>query len=215
MSKFQEYTGASFSEDDVENYLEELAEKGWGVFKHHNSYVIVIDDERQITTSFNSYYKEWSVGASDIDGKLPFVSSNPVASFQQFKKCFAKAAEYLGQDLDCGPDSVRLQETTPVSNKCSIARLARKNAVECIFDPYFDDKAIESLKTLVNLGMSLNKDVRVLTTSKVRNRLSKQLIEDFKTEKGVNLESAFAYLIKNIADICFSQLGIPWLSDAA
>lgn len=85
MSKFQEYTGASFSEDDVENYLEELAEKGWGVFKHHNSYVIVIDDERQITTSFNSYYKEWSVGASDIDGKLPFVSSNPVASFQQFK----------------------------------------------------------------------------------------------------------------------------------
>jgi hypothetical protein len=190
MSKFQEYTGASFSEDDVENYLEELAEKGWGVFRHHSGYRIVIDDEREITTSFSSYHKKWRVDASDIEGKLPF-DSNPIVNFQQLKKCFAKAAEYLGQDLDCGPDSIRLQETTPVSNKCSIARLARKNAVECIFDPYLDDKAIETLKTLVNLGMSLNKDVRVLTTSKVRNRLSKQLIEDFKTEKGVNLEIRF------------------------
>lgn len=190
MSKFKQYTGASFSEADVENYLEELAETGWRVFKDHNGYVVVIDDERKITTRFSSYYKEWHVDASDLEEELPF-PSNPAVNFQQFKKCFAKAAEYLGENLDGGPDSIRLQEATPVSNKCSLASLARNNAVECIFDPYFDDKSIATLKTLVNLDMSLKNDVRVLTTSKIRNRLSTQMILDFKKEKGVNLDIRF------------------------
>ena len=78
-----------------------------------------------------------------------------------------------------------------MSNKFSLARITSNKAVECIFDPYFEDKSIATLTTLVNLGMSLNKDVRVLTTSKVQNRLSKQLIEDFKTEKSVNIEIRF------------------------
>lgn len=54
MSKFPAYSGASFSEADVENYLEELSEKGWGVFRLRNEYVVVIDDEKKITASFNS-----------------------------------------------------------------------------------------------------------------------------------------------------------------
>jgi hypothetical protein len=188
MSKFHEYPGASFSEDDVENYLEELAEKGWGVFKRHNSYVIVIEDERKITTSFSSYYKTWGVNASYMEGKLPFDSTYDIVNFQQFKVCFAKAAEYLGEDLNCGPASIRLKEVTPASNKRSLARLAHNNVVNCIFDPYFDDKSITILITLINLGMLLNKDVRVLTTSKSRGRLSMQMISDFKIEKGVNLD---------------------------
>ena len=187
MSKFPEYTGANFSENDVETYLEELAEKGWGVFKNRIYYIVVIDDERKITTWFAPFDKEWHVDASYIEGTLGF-STNPVVNFQQFKNCFAKAAEYLGEDLNGGPKSIRLKEATPASNKNSIASLARNNAVNCIFDPYFDDKSITTLTTLVNLGMALKTDVRVLTTSKSVRRLSMQMISDFKTEKGVNLD---------------------------
>ena len=187
MSKFQEYPGANFSEVDVENYLEELAEKGWKVFKLRNDYVVVIDDERKITTFFASRDKEWHIDTSHLEGTLGF-SSNPVVNFQQFKNCFAKAAEYLGESLNGGPKSIRLKEATPVSNKNSIATLARNSAVNCIFDPYFDDKSIATLTTLVNLGMSLKNDVRVLTTLKIIKRLSMQMISDFKIEKGVNLD---------------------------
>jgi len=39
--------------------------------------------------------------------------------------------------------------------------------------------------------MILKNDVRVLTTSKIRKRLSSQMISDFKKEKSVNLDIRF------------------------
>jgi hypothetical protein len=190
MSKFPEYSGASFSEVDVENYLEELADEGWRVFKHRNEYIVVIDDERRISTWYAPRDKEWHVDTTFIEGTLGF-SPNPVVNFQQFKSCFAQAAKYLGEDLDDGPKSIRFKEATPVSNKVSIANITCNNEVNCIFDPYFVDKSISTLTTLVNLGMSLKNDVRVLTTSKIKSRLSPQMISDFKKEKDVNLDIRF------------------------
>lgn len=190
MSKFPPYPGATFSEADVENYLGELSEKGWGVFKNRNEYIVVIDNEKKITTSFSPHDKEWRVDVSFIEGKRPLTLS-PAVTFQQFQERFAKAAEYFDQHLEIGPQNIRLREGTPVSNKTSIASLVRGNAVMSVFDPYFDDKSIATLVTLANLGMSLNGNVRILTTSKVKPRLSLPLINDFKAEKGVNLEVRF------------------------
>jgi hypothetical protein len=190
MSKFPTYPGASFSEADVENYLEELSEKGWGVFLRGNEYVVVIDDGREISAWFNSREKKWTVDASHQEGTFGF-SANPIVSFSKFKEHVAKAAEYLGQPLENGPRNIRLRADTPVSNKTSIARLAHGNAVKCVFDSYFDDKSIATLLTLVNLGMTMDSNVRILTNSNKRAKLSSQLIENFKAEKGICLDVRF------------------------
>lgn len=190
MAKFPPYQGASFSEADVENYLAELSEKGWGVFLRRNEYVVVIDDEREITAWFNSRDKKWTVYASHQEGTLGF-SANPVVTFNKFKEHVAKAAEYLGQHLENGPRNIRLRTDTPVSNKASIARLTHGNAVKCVFDPYFDDKSIATLATLVNLGMPMDSNVRILTNSIKRPKLSPHMIADFKAEKGVCLDARF------------------------
>ena len=97
-------------------------EKGWRVFKHHNSYVAVIDDERKITTSFDSYHKEWSFDTSVMEkGIPPFILLNPVVNFQQFKECFARAAEYLGEDPDAGPKAYAFKKQLP----CQINLVSR------------------------------------------------------------------------------------------
>lgn len=190
MSKIPQYAGASFSENDVINYLEELIDKGWQVGKLHHTYVITFNEEEEITLRYESFSKKWCIDASLTPDRSPF-NSKEVLEFQSFKNAIVEAAMHFDKNIEMQPPSIRLKETTPVSNKKNIVLLARDNTVDCIFDPYFDDNAIITLITFMNLGMKLKETTKVLTTSKMKNHLSSQLVLDFEKEKGIKLNIRF------------------------
>ena len=108
-------------------------------------------------------------------------------SFQGIKLLIAGAMQSLGQVLDAGPKSVRFKQKTPLSNRVGLVKLSRGATVQCIFDPYFDDKAIASLGTFVNLGLQLTIEVKILITDKVKKRISQLVKDDFETEYGSKL----------------------------
>jgi hypothetical protein len=185
MSKFQQYSGAAFTQAEVEAFLEDLANKGWRVYADGPvKYVIVVDDERLIKVEFFQPGKAWYVEAF-CRGNIKFIES--ALAFHTLKKLVSDAAGSLDVDIQCGPKNVRLEENEPVSNRMGLAQLTHGAVVECIFDPFFDDKAIAVLNSLANLGLSLSAEVRVLTTSKGNSRLTAGMISGFKKEKNRDL----------------------------
>ena len=116
MAKFPSYKGATFGQSEVESYLEDIASNGWQVYvdDRPSSYVIVVDDEKQIKIWFLSNDREWIVQAFD-QGDCKFIKR--ATSFQSFKKLIANAMQSLGQVLDSGPKTIRLYEQSPVSNQ--------------------------------------------------------------------------------------------------
>ncbi len=184
MVKFPTYNGADFGESEVESYLEGIASSGWQVYADGASYVIVVDEEKRIAIWFFPEFKEWTVEPFNQGVCL---SNKGATSFQSFKELIAAAMQSLGQVVDSGPKSMRLRQQSPLSNRIGLVKLTHGATVQCIFDPYFDDKAIASLSILVNLGLQLIPEVRILITKKVQNRISQQVINDFETEYGSKL----------------------------
>lgn len=190
MSKISEFHGASFSSAEMENYLEQLAERGWEVFrKRDNHYLIVFDEDREIEILYGRDSKKWHIYHSSIH-KYPKVPPDlhESTSFHHFTEQLKLAAEYLGEQLDVGPRNIRLKQATPAANMVSLAAMAKGAPVRCIFDPYFEDKSIAVLNTLVNLGLPMDGAVRVLATSRMKSRLSKVMIDSFNVEKCTSLD---------------------------
>jgi hypothetical protein len=215
MSSFPPYTGAAFGEGDVEAYLSVLAEKGWKVFSDNTpaSNMIEVGDESIIKINYRPHQHDWLVNAYDL-GTPKFVKM--ATTFHIFKSLVAAAAQSLGIELDVGPKSIRLKEGTPVSNRQGLAKLAHGATVEGIFDPYFKDSSIANLKTLVNLGLALATDVRVLTTSKIQSSLTEQMIAGFKAEKGTTLNGRLCDSNdEHRRFLLLSRVGSPLSSDVA
>jgi hypothetical protein len=187
-TKFPIYPGAGFGESEIESYLEEIALNGWQVYIDNQpvspSYVIVVDEEKRVIIWYFSDFKEWTVEAWN-QGECLFAKG--ATNFQPFRELISAAMRSLGQVLDSGPKSIRLREQSPLSNKVGLVNIAHGANIQCIFDPYFDDKAIASLGILVNLGLKLIPEVQILITSKVKNRVSQQVINDFELEYGSKL----------------------------
>lgn len=194
MSKFLEYKGAQFSVGDVEDYLAILAEKGWKVSSRRNAkgYVIDFDDDKRINIYHNTKTNEWLIQeATCMDGRLPFDYEGLLNTFSQFEEWIVSAAKYYEVDLDSAPSKVRLKTNEPASNRVSLSKLASSAKVECIFDPYFDDQSLATLMTLMNLGMKIDENARVLTTKKIKKRLSHLMISSFEQEYQVSLDIRF------------------------
>ncbi len=181
MAKFPTYQGADFGESEVESYLEAIASSGWQVYADEKPgfYVIKVDEEKRIDIWFFTDFKEWTVESWN-QGICLF--GKGATSFQSFKGLIANAMQCLGQALDSSPRNFRLKQQSPVSNRIGLVKLSHGANVQCIFDPYFDDKAIASLSILVNLGLKLIPEVRILITEKVKKRIPKQFITEFETE---------------------------------
>jgi hypothetical protein len=186
MAKFPLYSGASFGKSEVEVYLVELALIGWQTCASNKpaSYFIVVDEEKRIDIWFFNDFKEWNVESWN-QGNCSFHKA--ATSFQSFKELVSVAMQSLGQVIDSSPKSIRLKQLLPLSNKIRLVHLTRGTAVQCIFDPYFDDKAIASLSSLVNLGLKLIPEAQVLITDKAKKGLSELVITDFEREHGSKL----------------------------
>lgn len=186
MPKFPTYKGANFGLSEVESYLESIASTGWQVYADDqpSSYVIVVDEEKQIKIWFFSDFKEWTVESWN-EGMCLF--GKGATSFQSFKGLIANAMKSLGQVLDSKPRTMRLNQQLPLSNRIGLVTLTKGAAVQDIFDPYFDGKAIVSLVNLIHLGLQLIPQVRILTTKKVKKPIPEQILSEFEVENGSKL----------------------------
>lgn len=185
---FPEYGGARFSAADVEEYLTELAENGWLVStrKAGKGYVLEPSEETKIDILHSPRTNEWVIQVSpDIEDKLPFSCDRLLNSMHNFQQCIAEAAEYLGVDLNHPPISYRLESAKPATNRMSLAKMTCHSKVEGIFDPYFDNKAIATLMTLIGLGMRVDEKLRILTSSKARKHLTEEMLGSFSKEFGL------------------------------
>ncbi len=194
MSKFPEYKGAHFSVADVEDYLTILAGKGWKVSSRKNGtgYVIDFDADKRINIYYNPRTNEWLIQESTcMDDRPPFSYEGLLNTFSQFQEWIVSAAKYYEVDLDSAPSKVRLKANEPASNRVNLSKLASSAKVACIFDPYFDDQSLATLMTLINLGMKIDENARVLTTKKIKKRLSPVMISSFKQEYQVSLDIRF------------------------
>lgn len=191
MSNFPEYNGARFTVADVEMYLIELAKKGWLVSakKGNRGYVIEPNIDSKIDILHRPSDNQWAIQVfPDIDGKLPFSDDSLLNSMDHFKLCIVKAADYLDLNFDVPPSSLRLESEKPATNRMNLAQMTSMSEVEAIFDPYFDNKAIAELVTLIKLGVNIKKNIRVLTTKRGGNNLSKGMIDCFNKEFGSSLD---------------------------
>jgi hypothetical protein len=191
MSNFQEYEGARFTVADVEMYLLELGKKGWlaKAKKGNRGYVLEPNIDSKIDILHYPSDNRWIIQVSPcIDGKLPFDEDRILNTMEHFKECIVKAADYLDLNLNVPPYSFRLESEKPATNRVKLAQMASMSEVEAIFDPYFDNKAIAELMTLIKLGMNITKTIRVLTTKKGGKNLSEGMLDSFGKEFDSSLD---------------------------
>jgi hypothetical protein len=186
--KFPKHPGSKFTSADVEDYLLSLSEKGWKVYERRlgNGYILEPRLGTRIEILHNQGNNEWIIQVSpDLDGKLPFSHDHLIDSFESFQLAIQEASIYLDADLNHPPVSIRLEPDKPATNRTSIVSLTAHSKVLKVFDPYFDDKAIRKLMIFVNLGMKLNKEIKVITGKNGQKSLSEEMVKSFEKEYGV------------------------------
>ncbi|KAF3884261.1 MULTISPECIES: hypothetical protein [Nostocales] len=80
------------------------------------------------------------------------------------------------------PTSIRLYQNEPTTNFSKLVGLIATSTIEAVFDPYLDNKGLSHILTLATLGVSVSQNVRLLTSSKVGNRLTKPYIQSWFKE---------------------------------
>lgn len=188
--KFPKHPGSKFTSADVEDYLLSLSEKGWKVYERRlgKGYILEPRLGARIEILHNQGNNEWVIHVSpDLDGKLPFSHDHLIDSFESLQLAIQEASIYLNADLNHPPVSIRLEPDKPATNRTSIVSLTTHSKVLKVFDPYFDDKAIRQLMTFVNLGMNLNKEIKVITGKKGKKSLSEDMVKSFEKEYGVSV----------------------------
>lgn len=81
-------------------------------------------------------------------------------------------AKGLGFDISGSPKKIRTVADKPLTNMSSIVSLINGLALEAVFDPYFDDKTINYMATLCNLGLKLAPTLRVISSNTKKSSLS-------------------------------------------
>jgi hypothetical protein len=185
MPKLPPYPGTAPS--DIEAMLEELAALGWPVYAHSepNWFVIALSPSIRFEVKREIYAKTWRIVGLESGSTKHFLEAGDA---EAIRAALAKAAKVHGFDLSALPTSARLSASAPVGNRMSLVHLAGQAAVQGIFDPYFDDRAIANLGILCNMGLKLAPSIRVLLTSKTVRRLSATQIVDFATEREISLD---------------------------
>ena len=188
--KFPKHPGSKFTSADVEDYLLSLSEKGWGIYESSRGKGYILEPMlgTRIEILHNPGNNEWVIHVSpDLDGKLPFSHDHLLDSFESFQLAIQEASIYLNADLNQPPVSLRLESDKPATNRTSIVSLTAHSKVLKVFDPYFDDKAIQNLMTFINLGMKLSVDLKIITGNKGRKNLSEGMVKSFEKEYGVSV----------------------------
>lgn len=188
MSGFKKYPGARFEENDVVLYLEELLKNGWEVYQGAKAQHYIIELDENCTVNLGPAIakdKGWMID-SYKDGSIQ--ARKWATNMAALRAIVSEHAKKLGFEIEKTPLRIRTTAATPLTNLQSIVTLAANVKVECIHDPYFDDKAISYLGSMVSLGLNVADTVRILSSKKVKNKLSSGVIDAFHQQTGSNLD---------------------------
>jgi hypothetical protein len=76
------------------------------------------------------------------------------------------------------PTSIRIYKDEPATNVSKLVGLINTSVIEAVFDPYLDNKGLDTLLNLATLGVPISPSIRMLTSSKVANtRLTKNYLQ--------------------------------------
>jgi hypothetical protein len=80
--------------------------------------------------------------------------------------------------------SIRFARGRPASNLATLVDLIGPTPVEGVLDVYLDDRAVATLVTMHNLGVTFSSKLRLLTARRGAKGLSKAFVSDAFTEMG-------------------------------
>lgn len=181
--------------EDVIGYLSECRSKGWDVFRdddHSTRFPIELTERFILWISefvwIRVYYGNGKCGVF-VHRKADEIPVGWPESLQGLDELVAYGAKsYGGIDWPSSPSVGRLKKSTPASNFSVLSGLVGSASIEAIYDPYLDDKALENLLTLINLGTKISQGCRFLSSPKGAARLSPGYVQAWLMETSRQVE---------------------------
>ncbi|MBE9585732.1 hypothetical protein IM792_14850 [Mucilaginibacter sp. JRF] len=174
---------------DVIGVLSKIQDNGWDVYEiDKNRYRILINESDSI---------EVIDDPGGFKSHVSCIKAGKIKSFEQattthlFVNEISKAGKTLGVFIDVEKPitSARLIAAEPASNKSKFRSMIGNRIVNAIFDPYFDAVALQNFLSLSRLGVTLNKNLRILLAEgRKAKTFDKNFLQDFQKELEISAE---------------------------
>ena len=179
----EKFEGIELKEEHIISELEKIQKLGWKVSVDNNKiYRIFINETKEIIIKKTSNY--WIIKALSL-GKIISYSSN-ITNLTLFVFGINTASSKLNINLSIKnePLAIRISDKTPLDNKVQLLQLINNRKISKIFDPYFDEKSLITLKALYSLGLKFSNDLKCLSQQK---EINETIVKDFNVEMKTNL----------------------------
>jgi hypothetical protein len=205
-SAFPPYPQPTLTREDIIGYLVPFRNRGWDVFQGHNEneFIIKISETEKAYVWYalphqaNNQDACWVV-ASGIrkEGAIwgfPDGMQSLHALMTQAVNVGCHQSRTAEWAEPTGPKSARLWKQEPASNIGRIVALIGPASIEAVYDAYLDNRSLETLLSMITLGVRVSKTVRLLTSTQMvspRNalpRVTKQYVGAWLREVAPNGE---------------------------
>jgi hypothetical protein len=183
MSLFPVKPSGTLTKDDVIAYLADLDKKGYRIYtdpSRENVFYIELTDIMYL----NIYVSEDSARIEESNGSRTR-QLGTASSSGALNKIITATGKDFGINFEDTSKNTRLVKGEPLNNLTKIVSFGSPKIITEIFDPYIDEIALKNITILKRLGLKFSSNLRILTTSKSKVKLSESCWEFFKTEMKV------------------------------
>jgi hypothetical protein len=182
-SPFPKPPAPQLTRDEVIGYLAECQANGWSVYSEDPSdpHSSLKGGERFSIRLHEQFwiFVHFSAGDCSVSALVESVSyrfGNPQTVRGLDELIARRVGDFVHihgvKSWAARPDKVRFAKDRPATNYTTLAGLIGQSTIEAIFDPYFDDKALAVLGTLMTFGVNLSPNGRILTSPKGAAKLT-------------------------------------------
>ncbi len=188
---------SSLTTDDVITYLLEWQARGYKVVQERRisvtgraAFTIIGTDPVRdvITVSQNDSRQpgcfEWSIQPGGPSNRRLQNLATDLVSLKRLLEivAFQRGMSALEKPLT----DIRIEYGTPAGNVARCVQMISPTSVVAVWDVYLDDKGVETLLTMRNLGVIYSDQLRLLSSDKkAPKQLTKGFVQDFFKEIGV------------------------------
>jgi hypothetical protein len=162
-------------------YLTDLQARGIEVYEDRGSFVIPLSPTDELHLSAHTS-GVCHIGHQSAKG--PNAMAVAVENLHQLGEYVSGVLTRFKKGPGHQDTTVRLKLGEPASNHGRIAKLIGSSKVDAIYDPYLDDKGLDTFRTIVRLSGASAAGLRILTTDKGARRLSHSFANAVFTELG-------------------------------
>ncbi len=151
----------------------EWRDLGWIIYADNNDvFTICIAENHRVTISPSTVPGTWNLKTWGIGRQFGHASNAA-----ELRARLANHAHTLNINWPTSPKTIRLVRGKPASNIGTIQRVIATSVIEAVYDIYLDDKGVDMLITLHNLGTKFDPELRLLSSAaKVPKELRKQFV---------------------------------------